>query len=60
MNDQPPGAPRWVKTSALIAILLVAIVLVALAVMKLTGHDTAGHMGLSGPGPRSATAGLEV
>lgn len=52
-GDAAPGAPRWVKVSAVIAVVLLAFVAVAL----LTGHGPGRHAGSSHDGGHSAPAG---
>jgi hypothetical protein len=39
-NDRAPGAPRWVKASAVVAILLVLL----FAALRLAGGGFHGHM----------------
>lgn len=52
-GEAAPNAPRWVKVSAVIAVVLLAFVAVAL----LTGHGPGRHTGSGNSGGHSAPAG---
>jgi hypothetical protein len=61
-RGSPPGMPRWVKVSAIIAAVL-AILLVIVMLLSGSGHGPRRHSsdGAGGQAPRSSvTAGLTV